>query len=554
MRFLTAMAFAASLLFALPAVSADRTMIVFDASGSMWGQIDGKTKIEIARETISKVIPSVSKDTELGLMAYGHRDKGSCSDIELVIPPATGTQSAIIDFVENVEPKGKTPLTQAVREAAEAMKYTEEKTTVVLVTDGLESCEADPCALAEELESKGVDFTAHVVGFGLTEEEGSKVSCLAEKTGGKYFQASDADQLVAALAATVAKPPVIKEEPVEAEPEPVKLEYNTMFDSTISEGGPSLGHDNTDVHWTIYKATADNQRDGDYIDSQYYGAFNGTYPAGRYIAVANLNSAIEREVRFEVKDGEVAKPYINFDAAVVTITPKRTPEDAEPDGNAAVRVSFGGYSTTNYGRAKMYASAGEVKLEGTIGSTTVQDSFPVKAGETVEHDIIIGTGVVMNKAVYLAGGLEVESSEIFFQIESATKDINGQRKTFGNTYGTGTKIDSPAGDFILTAKLGSATGQTPYTIKAGEAKDVVIDINAGVLAVTAPGAYRIDIQSAKKDIQGNQKDYSPSFGAEHKDTLPAGDYIVHVTYEGDKAPQDKPVKITAGERTEITVE
>ena len=77
------------------ATAADRTIIVLDASGSMWGQIDGKPKLEIARETLRTVLQSVPADMELGLMAYGHREKGSCSDIELVVPPAAGSAAAI---------------------------------------------------------------------------------------------------------------------------------------------------------------------------------------------------------------------------------------------------------------------------------------------------------------------------------------------------------------------------------------------------------------------------------------------------------------------------
>lgn len=552
MRFSSAFALLLSLVFSSLAQAADSTVVVLDASGSMWGQIDGRSKIEIARETIAKVLPSVSKETELGLMVYGHRDKGSCSDIELVVPPAKGTEAEIVDFVNGITPKGKTPLTQAVREAADALKYTEEKATVVLVTDGLETCEADPCALAAELESKGVDFTAHVVGFGLTEEEGSKVSCLAEGTGGQYLQASDAGQLVAALAATVVVPPTIKEKPVE-QAEPVKLEYNVMTDSTLSEGGPSLG-ESSEIQWRIYKAAANGEPDGDYIDLQYKASYQATYPAGKYIALATLNGSIERKIPFEIRDGETAKPYVNFDAGYLIISPKRTPQDAAPDDTAAVLIGFGDHSATYYGKAKFYAPAGKVSLKGTIGATTAEDSVTVKAGETVERDLVIGSGVIDNKAVYAEGGLAVESPEIFFEIAAPQKDINGQRKTFGSTYGSGTKLDSPAGDFILTARLGSVRAEVPYSIKAGERKDVVVNLNAGVLAINAPGAYGIEIIEAKKDIQGNQKTVSQGYGVEYKDTVAPGDYIVRVTYESDKAPKDTPAVVKAAERTEITVQ
>jgi Ca-activated chloride channel family protein len=78
---------------------------------------------------------------------------------------------------------------------------------VILITDGLETCKADPCALGKELEESGVDFTAHVVGFGLSAEEGKQVACLAENTGGRYLAANDADGLAAALTQTVVEAP-----------------------------------------------------------------------------------------------------------------------------------------------------------------------------------------------------------------------------------------------------------------------------------------------------------------------------------------------------------
>ena len=69
-----------------PATAQD-VMVVYDASGSMWGQIDGVTKIEIAREVLGDLVNQWSADTNLGLVAYGHRREGDCGDIETVIAP-----------------------------------------------------------------------------------------------------------------------------------------------------------------------------------------------------------------------------------------------------------------------------------------------------------------------------------------------------------------------------------------------------------------------------------------------------------------------------------
>lgn len=183
------------------------TIIVMDGSGSMWGQIDGRPKLEIARETVAGVLTQIPAEQELGLLAYGHREKGNCSDIELMVPPAPGTAGQIRDAVNAMRFLGKTPLSDAVRQAAEALRSGEEAATVVLVTDGLETCAADPCALGQELEAAGLNFTAHVIGFGLSEAEGAQVSCLADTTGGRYLEAANAADLAEALRATVTAPP-----------------------------------------------------------------------------------------------------------------------------------------------------------------------------------------------------------------------------------------------------------------------------------------------------------------------------------------------------------
>lgn len=153
------------------------TIIVIDGSGSMWGQIGGRPKLEIARETLADVLVDFPTDRGLGLLAYGHRRKGDCSDIELLVPPTPGTAAQVLSTSNTMRFLGKTPLTDAVRRAALDLRSTEEAATVILITDGVETCAGDPCALGRELEQSGVDFTAHVVGFGLQGAETTALQC-----------------------------------------------------------------------------------------------------------------------------------------------------------------------------------------------------------------------------------------------------------------------------------------------------------------------------------------------------------------------------------------
>jgi len=195
-------------------------ILILDASGSMWGQIKGKTKIEIAREVIGDLLQDWDTSIPLGLSAYGHRRKGDCNDIEILIPVGQADPKSIIKAIHAINPKGKTPLSEAVRRAAKELRYSEERATVVLISDGVETCNVDPCAVGEELAMSGVDFTAHVIGFDVKDIDQAGLRCLAEKTGGLFLAAADADELREALSKTVEKtkeaPAPLVEDPGEA--------------------------------------------------------------------------------------------------------------------------------------------------------------------------------------------------------------------------------------------------------------------------------------------------------------------------------------------------
>ncbi|SNZ19659.1 vWA domain-containing protein [Cohaesibacter gelatinilyticus] len=182
-----------------PAFANDATMFVFDASGSMWGQIEGRSKIETAR-TAFREIGQNWQGKQTGLIAYGHRRKGDCRDIETIVPLSKDGYGAVAGAIASLTPKGKTPLSAAVRQAAEHLKFEENAATVILFSDGIETCDADPCALASQLDTLGIDFTAHVIGFGIaSKDDKAKLQCIANNTGGTYRDASDAGSLKDAL-------------------------------------------------------------------------------------------------------------------------------------------------------------------------------------------------------------------------------------------------------------------------------------------------------------------------------------------------------------------
>ena len=104
-------------------------------------------------------------------------------------------------MVNGLNPRGRTPMTDAVVAAAQSLRYTEEAATVILVSDGIENCNPDPCAMARELEAAGIGFTAHVIGFDVAAEPEARaqMQCIAENTGGLFLTADNAAELSSAL-------------------------------------------------------------------------------------------------------------------------------------------------------------------------------------------------------------------------------------------------------------------------------------------------------------------------------------------------------------------
>ncbi len=172
------------------------TIIVLDVSNSMWGQIDGIAKILIAREVIGDLVTDLEEDIDFGLVAYGHRAKADCGDIETVVPVGTLNPAGFKAAVNGLQPQGRTPLTAAVRQAAEQLNYTTRSARIVLVSDGVESCDGDAATLAAELGENALDLTVHVIGFDVSGiEDQSGLEALASLNGGLYLTPDTSNEL-----------------------------------------------------------------------------------------------------------------------------------------------------------------------------------------------------------------------------------------------------------------------------------------------------------------------------------------------------------------------
>lgn len=194
-------------------------MIVFDASGSMAGSLaEGMSssirRIDEVRKALAKVLPNAARFRRIGLITYGPGPEQQCN-VDLKLRPQSNAAKPIMEIVDSLNPAGKTPLAKAVEQAAEVLDFKTKPGTIVVLTDGEETCGGTPCDLGKMLAANGVQLTVHVIGFRMTAfwtggQSSIEVRCLAEATGGQYIQTDNRAELVEAFEKTLGCPMMSK--------------------------------------------------------------------------------------------------------------------------------------------------------------------------------------------------------------------------------------------------------------------------------------------------------------------------------------------------------
>lgn len=185
--------------------------LILDASGSMWGSVRGRPKIDIAKETMRQVIEKLPDDVHAALRVYGHRvapgSAGACQDSELVFPLAQIDKRRFIERIRTLKALGTTPIAYSLSQVAADIGGIPGEKMVILVTDGKEECGGSPMLAVSGLIEKGLKVQLNIVGFALEEEAAkSEMRRVAELTGGRFFDAGDAAALRDSIEQALAVP------------------------------------------------------------------------------------------------------------------------------------------------------------------------------------------------------------------------------------------------------------------------------------------------------------------------------------------------------------
>jgi Ca-activated chloride channel family protein len=281
--------------------------------------------------------------------------------------------------VDRINPHGMTPMADAITAAAQSLRHTEARATVILVSDGIETCNPDPCGAARILEETGVGFTAHVVGFDVSDPEALKqMQCIADATGGLFLSASDARELSAALNTVTAK----VAEPVEA---PVKT-HEVAFKATLGEGGEDISGS---VTWEIMSDGGSNRYEVD-----------GSRPAiplpnGAYQARARYGEA-ELGIDFVVagQDRTVGVTFPRPAPKVDIIAPDSAPAGAEIEvgwigpNEKGDNIQVGPAGSASYSSYTFVTQGNPLKLQLPAQPGSYEIRYKLQDRETIHRRLI----------------------------------------------------------------------------------------------------------------------------------------------------------------------
>lgn len=268
---------------------------------------DGETRIQTAKSLLSKTVGDLEgiPNLEVGLRVYGHQSPVTqtyqdCGDTKLEVPIASDNHQAIKNKVKTIQAKGTTPIARSLEAAADDFPDNNGRNIIILITDGIEACDNDPCVAAKKLKDKGVNVTPFVIGLGLDLSYLEKFNCI-----GSYSEAETKDAFEEVLENIVSR---------------AVLNTTAQIDLNTVDGKPL----ETDVTMFLYESGTSNLKYTYVHTLNRYGNPDTLVldPAIKYDLVVNTIPRIEKKnieivryqhntIELDAGQGEIQVRFIN---------------------------------------------------------------------------------------------------------------------------------------------------------------------------------------------------------------------------------------------------
>lgn len=204
-----------SILLCLTAVSIAQTapqktriLFVLDASQSMYARWENGQKMQVATRLLRELVDSLkgAEQVEVALRVYGHQNSvtpgnRNCKDTKLEVPFGPKNHAKIISTLSSIRPRGTTLIAYSLEQAANDFPSCSNcRNVIILITDGIEECDGDPCAVSLALQKNGVVLKPFVIGLGLEPEVMDAFKCV-----GNFYDATSEETFKTVLGIVISQ-------------------------------------------------------------------------------------------------------------------------------------------------------------------------------------------------------------------------------------------------------------------------------------------------------------------------------------------------------------
>ncbi len=547
-------------------------LIVFDGSGSMWGELGGRepSKFVAARDALKQVLDRARREARLGLVAFGHRRKADCQDIELVVPSEPGAAREVSAELETLSPRGKGPLALALRETAK-VAADQSLRAIIVIHDGPDNCQQDTCLAAADIAKAHPGLAIHTVGIGLEPQIAQRHACIARSTGGKAYEAREPAALAQALEAAFQLARLMPG--AEGQPEAAAPKPKPVTPELAQATGPPRVHltaylgpvdtpITTPVKWTLREAEG-----GKTVVEATAAELSHAMLPGTYDVEARLGLAAGQRTITVAPKGATAEKIV-FDAGVVeiaTTTAAGGPLAEEvvlsvvPMGPSPAKSSLSGERQWIGRQAKveLVLPSGRYVVRAALGLSREEEAITVTGGNLSKLDIAMQSGKIELSAAERAGGESLEG--VSYSVAADDPGAPEGRREIARSLARSPSFTLPAGTYYVTARLGTMDAQDRIAVGAGAVAAKTLLLPVARLSLSA--SLKIDppiadpaISYRVRRLDGEAStETARSASANPEFLLAPGRYKVEASAGAQTAMASQVVDLPAGGRKAIAL-
>ncbi|WP_154990855.1 vWA domain-containing protein [Priestia megaterium] len=175
-------------------------VIMLDSSGSMAGEVNGQTKMDIAKRSINEFASNLPQESEISLRAYGLEGTNQSKDKKMScnsfgeLYNGQYKRQVFTQSLKDIQPAGWTPIAAALSSIKGDMG-TGKKVIVYIVSDGIETCGGDPVQSVKELKQSGIDVSVNIISFDIEDRGRKLLKKISDEGNGQFKNITSQEDL-----------------------------------------------------------------------------------------------------------------------------------------------------------------------------------------------------------------------------------------------------------------------------------------------------------------------------------------------------------------------